>query len=79
MLLYRGIAPTTFAPTNVKAGWYWIVGTAGTYVGQTCEAGDMIFAKAAATTYSASNFDVVQTNLDITAITNAEIDTIVAS
>lgn len=76
---YQGIAPTTFAPTNVKAGWYWIVGTAGTYVGQTCEAGDMIFAKAAATTYSASNFDVVQTNLDITAITNAEIDTIVAS
>lgn len=76
---YQGVAPTTFAPTNYKAGWYWIVGTAGTYCGQVCEAGDMIFCKTAGTTYSASNFDVVQTNLDITAITNAEIDTIMAS
>ena len=76
---YQGIAPTNFAPTNYQAGWYWIVGTAGTYCGQVCEAGDMIFCKTAGTTYSASNFDVVQTNLDITAITNAEIDTIMAS
>lgn len=76
---YQGIAPTTFAPTNYQAGWYWIVGTAGTYCGQVCEAGDMIFCKTAGTAYSASNFDVVQTNLDITAITNAEIDTIMAS
>lgn len=76
---YQGIAPTNFAPTNYQAGWYWIVGTAGTYCGQVCEAGDMIFCKTAGTTYSASDFDVVQTNLDITAITNAEIDTIMAS
>ena len=76
---YQGIAPTSFAPTNYKAGWYWIVGTAGTYCGQVCEAGDMIFCKTGASAYSASNFDVVQTNLDITSITNADIDTIVAS
>lgn len=76
---FQGTAPTTFAPTNYKAGYYWVVGTAGTYAGQTCEAGDMIFAVADGTTYSASDFDVVQTNLDITAITNAEIDTIVAA
>ena len=76
---YQGIAPTTFAPTDYKAGWYWIVGTAGTYCGQTCEAGDMIFCKTAASAYSDANFDIVQTNLDITQITNAEIDTIVAS
>ena len=76
---YQGIAPTTFAPTNYKAGWYWIVGTAGTYCGQVCEAGDMIFCKTAGTAYSASDFDIVQTNLDITSITNGEIDTIVAS
>ena len=76
---YQGIAPTSFAPTNYKAGWYWIVGTAGTYCGQVCEAGDMIFCKTGASTYSASDFDVVQTNLDITSITNADIDTIVAS
>lgn len=76
---YQGIAPTSFAPTNYTAGWYWIVGTAGTYCGQVCEAGDMIFCKTSASAYSASNFDVVQTNLDITSITNADIDTIVAS
>lgn len=77
---FQGTAPTTFAPTNYKSGYYWVVGTAGTYVGQTCEAGDMIFAIADyGTAYSASDFDVVQTNLDITNITNAEIDTIVAS
>lgn len=76
---FQGTAPTTFAPTTYKAGYYWVVGTAGTYVGQTCEAGDMIFAIADGTSYSASNFDVVQTNLDITSITNSEIDTIVAA
>lgn len=76
---YQGIAPTTFAPTNYKAGWYWVIGTAGTYCGQICEAGDMIFCKTAASTYAAADFDVVQTNLDITSITNAEIDTIVAA
>ena len=76
---FQGTAPTTFAPTNYKAGYYWVIGTAGTYAGQTCEAGDMIFAIADGTSYSASNFDVVQTNLDITSITNGEIDTIVAS
>lgn len=77
---FQGTAPTTFAPTNYKKGWYWVVGTAGTYAGQTCEAGDMIFAIADyASAYSASDFDVIQTNLDITSISNAEIDTIVAS
>lgn len=77
---FQGTAPTTFAPTNYKAGYYWVVGTAGTYAGQTCEAGDMIFATADYNTaYSASDFDVIQTNLDITSITNAEIDIIVAS
>lgn len=76
---FQGTAPTSFAPTNYKAGFYWVIATAGTYAGKVCEAGDMIFAIADGTTYSASDFDVVQTNLDITSITNAEIDTIVAS
>lgn len=63
--------------TAYTAGWYWVVGTAGTYVGEECEAGDMIFCvKNYSTGYQASDFDVVQTNLAITAITNAEIDTI---
>ena len=77
---FQGTAPTTFAPTNYKAGWYWVIGTAGTYAGQVCEPGDMIFAtKDYATAYAAADFDVIQTNLDITSITNAEIDTIVAA
>lgn len=78
--VFQGTAPTTFAPTNYKAGWYWVIGTAGTYAGQVCEPGDMIFAtKDYATAYAAADFDVIQTNLDITSITNAEIDTIVAA
>ena len=77
---FQGIAPTTFAPTNYSAGYYWVVGTAGTYATQTCEAGDMIFCiNNYSSAYSASDFDVVQTNLDITQISNADIDTIVAS
>lgn len=75
---FQGTAPTSFAPTNYKAGYYWVVQTAGTYVGETCEVGDMIFAVADySSAYSASDFEVIQNNL-IT-ITNAEIDTILAS
>lgn len=63
--------------TDYKAGWYWIVDTAGTYVGQKCEPGDFIYCiKNYGGTYKASDFSVVQTNLDIAAITNAEIDVI---
>jgi hypothetical protein len=77
--MYQGAAPTTFAPTNYKAGYYWVVKTAGTYVGQTCEPGDMIFANTDSATYNASHFDVVQTNLDIAAMTNSDIDTAIAN
>lgn len=77
---FQGTAPTTFAPTGYKKGYYWLVGTAGTYAGQVCEPGDMIFAvEDYSSAYSASDFSVIQTNLDITSITNAEIDTILAA
>ena len=56
------------------AGYYWVIGTAGTYVGQTCEVGDMVFCTISATTYSASNFSVVQNN--IVEMTAAEVDAI---
>ena len=56
------------------AGYYWVIGTAGTYVGQTCEVGDMVFCTTSASTYSASNFSVVQNN--IVEMTAAEIDAI---
>lgn len=66
--------------TSYSSGWYWVVGTAGTYVGQTCEAGDTIFCISNySSAYSASDFNVIQTNLDIASITNSEIDTITAN
>lgn len=66
--------------TDYKTGWYWVVSTAGTYVGQVCEVGDMIFCVSDYnSSYSTSDFTVVQNNMDIASITNGEIDTIVAS
>ena len=81
---YQGTVPISgqtggFAPTNTTAGWYWIVQTAGTYAGVVCEAGDMIFCRVTSSTYSASNFDVIQTNLDIATMTNAEIEAAISA
>lgn len=77
---FQGTAPTNFAPTNYKKGYYWVVLTAGTYAGQTCESGDMIFAiNDYESSYKAADFSVVQTNLDLGAISNDTIDDIVAS
>lgn len=65
---------------DYKKGWYWIVDTVGVYAGNTCEAGDFIYCISdRASAYSDDDFAVVQANLDIAAITNAEIDTIVSS
>ena len=48
---------------------------AGTYVGETCEVGDMIFAIAdKGASYSADDFSVVQNN--IVEMTAAEVDAI---
>lgn len=77
--MYQGTAPTSFAPTNYKAGYYWVVGTAGTYAGETCEPGDMIFANTTSATYNADHFDIVQSNLDISSLTNADIDAAIAA
>lgn len=64
--------------TAYKKGWYWVVSTAGTYAGEVCEAGDMIFCVSDyGSAYAASDFSIVQNN--ITTISNSEIDTIVAS
>ena len=66
--------------STYKKGYYWVVATAGTYVGETCEVGDMIFAvNDRGSAYAASDFSVVQNNLNLVAITNAEIDTILAA
>lgn len=67
---------TTITGSAYKKGWYWVVTTAGTYVGQTCEVGDMIFAIAdKGNAYKASDFSVVQNNMDMQEMTEAEMDT----
>lgn len=60
---------------NYKSGWYWLIVTAGTYAGNVCESGDMIYSVAdRGSVYSASDFAVVQTNQE--ALTNQEIETL---
>lgn len=64
---FQGVvnANTTISSSDYKSGWYWIVGTAGTYVGQECEVGDQIYATAnKGSGYSADDFSVVQTNVE---------------
>lgn len=63
---------------SYKKGWYWLVKTAGTYAGQSCEAGDMIFAISDKGSSAANtDFTVVQTNMEpISEITNSTINTI---
>lgn len=57
------------ALTDYKKGQYWVVTTAGTYVGETCEVGDFIFCTAdKSSSYSASNFSVVQSNMNVAPI-----------
>lgn len=81
--MFHGVLNTTAASTDYTikpaytAGWYWIVGTAGKYVGQECEVGDTIFcttSKTASDTYSAADFNVLQVNWQT--ITTAQINTI---
>lgn len=77
---YKGTAAqeSAISSTSYKAGWYWVVSTAGNFFGEACEVGDMIFANSDKNgSASNSDFDIIQSN--IVAITNGEIDTIVAS
>lgn len=58
---------STISNSNYKKGMFWVVGASGTYVGQTCENGDTIYAiKDKGSSYAASDFTVVQTNIDTT-------------
>lgn len=54
----------TISNSAYKKGWYWTVGKAGTYVGEECEVGDMIFANSdKGSAYNTAHFDVVQNNI----------------
>ena len=52
-------------PTTYEPGWMWKVGTAGTYKGQTCEAGDLIISNVsrADADNADTDFDIVQGNV----------------
>lgn len=74
---YQGVVDsnTEISGSSYKRAWYWIVGTAGTYVGQACEVGDTIYAKAdKGPAYDAADFNVLQTNT--VEMTAAEVDAI---
>ena len=76
---YKGAVSSNDAisSSEYKAGWYWVVASAGTYVGEKCEAGDMVFARTdKGGTYSANHFDVVQSN--IIELTATEVEAICA-
>lgn len=63
--------------SDYKSGWRWLVKTAGSYVGQTCEVGDVILCVSDyAYGYSANDFTVLQANIALHEITKAEIDAI---
>lgn len=64
--LFKGTAPTPFDPTDYKIGEYWLVRTAGTYAGQTCEPGDILIVVndyLASQGLSADDFTIVQGKL----------------
>jgi hypothetical protein len=64
---FKGVvnAYSAITGTAYKTGWYWIVGTAGTYAGEKCEVGDQIWTKAdKGSTAANTDFNVVQTNID---------------
>lgn len=66
-------ANSAIESSSYKKGWYWVVGAAGTYVGEPCEAGDMVFANSdKGSAYSASHFAVVQNNIQ--ALTTSEVE-----
>ena len=64
--VYQGAAAkeSDIGGTAYKQGWYWVVSAAGTYCGEVCEPGDMVFCnKDKGGAFSASDFDVVQANI----------------
>lgn len=71
-IVYKGtINSVDDIPTTYDIGWLYMIGTAGTYVGQKCEVGDLMIAVVArkGTGNQNSDWDVIQTNID-GAITN---------
>lgn len=83
-LVYKGtLNSSSDVPTTYQVGWLYVIGTAGTYVGQTCEIGDMIIATVERNGSGNlnSDWDVIQTNINgaITSLTGTSPITITGS
>lgn len=66
-IVYKGVINATGdIPTTYEVGWLYMIGTAGTYVGQKCEVGDLMIAVVArqGADNADSDWDVIQTNID---------------
>ena len=57
-------ATVTTLPTTHYQGWTYKVATAGSYVGTTCEVGDMIICVTDGTSANNAHWTVIQTNVD---------------
>lgn len=73
-VVYKGVInKVADIPTTYDIGWLYMIGTAGTYVGQACEVGDLMIAvvERKGTGNQNSDWDVIQTNINgaITEIT----------
>ena len=78
-LQYKGTvaAESTITGAAYKKGWYYVVSTAGTYLGKVCEVGDMLIAKQDKTSTPANDWDAVQSNIEV--LSNSEIDALWAA
>ena len=78
-LQYKGTvdAESTITGAAYKKGWYYVVSTAGTYVGKVCEVGDMLIAKQDKSSTPANDWDAVQSNIEV--LSNSEIDALWAA
>lgn len=66
-IVYKGVINAVGdIPTTYDVGWLYMIGTAGTYVGQKCEVGDLMIAVVArkGTDNENSDWDVIQTNIE---------------
>lgn len=73
-VVYKGVInEVADIPTTYDVGWLYMIGTAGTYVGQVCEVGDLMIAvvERKGTGNQNSDWDIIQTNINgaITEIT----------
>lgn len=64
-LVYKGVINSTSdIPASHTKGWTYIVNTAGTYVGEVCEVGDMLVCLTSGTSSNDSHWNVIQTNIN---------------